>query len=225
MPTEVSKRPKRSSWVLPRPPAPADVKATPPSSARDCGSLTCMGRMQVRTEERIKLVAQNADKDQNLGNNVFWDGWEQNWGIFFAVKRSSPCFTAAGPGQLTINPSVYQRVLEEHEWPSVRRLKLKRIHDNDPKHQSSVRLTCRGLAWSRLYMWKKKQTLKGLVAERIVVNFPQAAMRDWWVARSSVSLQLLQLKGGKTQTHFFCRMPFFRRCGKMFTLNCLLVSL
>lgn len=50
---------------------------------------------------------------------------------------------------------------------------------------------------------KKTKTLKGLVAERIVVNFPQAAMRDWWVARSSVSLQLLQLKGGKTQTHFF----------------------
>uniref|UniRef100_A0A3Q3J790 Tc1-like transposase DDE domain-containing protein n=1 Tax=Monopterus albus TaxID=43700 RepID=A0A3Q3J790_MONAL len=55
------------------------------------------------------------------------------------------CFAAAGPGQLTIiestmNSTVYQKVLEEHVRPSVRKLKLKRNwtmqHDNDPKHTS-----------------------------------------------------------------------------------------
>ncbi|KAI3368362.1 hypothetical protein L3Q82_008070 [Scortum barcoo] len=55
------------------------------------------------------------------------------------------CFAAAGPGQLTItestmNSTVYQRVLEEHVKPSVKKLKLKRNwtlqHDNDPKHTS-----------------------------------------------------------------------------------------
>lgn len=55
------------------------------------------------------------------------------------------CFAAAGPGQLTIiesimNSTVYQRVLEEHVKPSVKKLKLTRNwtlqHDNDPKHTS-----------------------------------------------------------------------------------------
>lgn len=131
---------------------------------------------------------------------------------FFCCEKKLPCFTAAGPGQLTINPSVYQRVLEEHEWPSVRRLKLKRIHDNDPKHHNVLKHTSesskdglkadkcmetpgrvesqpRAQSGWHAVGWleadctceKKKKPLKGLVAERIVVNVPQAAMRDWWV--------------------------------------------
>ncbi len=55
------------------------------------------------------------------------------------------CFAASGPGRLavingTMNSAVYQKILKDNVWPSVRDLKLKRTwvlqQDNDPKHTS-----------------------------------------------------------------------------------------
>ena len=55
------------------------------------------------------------------------------------------CSAAAGPGKLsiikfTMNYLLYQRVVEEHVRPSVRKFKLKQMwtmqHDNDPKQSS-----------------------------------------------------------------------------------------
>uniref|UniRef100_A0A9J8B3Q1 Transposase n=1 Tax=Cyprinus carpio carpio TaxID=630221 RepID=A0A9J8B3Q1_CYPCA len=58
------------------------------------------------------------------------------------------CFAAAGPGQLTViestmNSTVYQGVLEEHNFlPSARTLKMGHgwvfQHDNDPKHTANA---------------------------------------------------------------------------------------
>ncbi len=55
------------------------------------------------------------------------------------------CFAASGPGRLavingTMDSAVYQKILKDNVWPSVRDLKLKRTcvlqQDNDPKHTS-----------------------------------------------------------------------------------------
>ena len=57
------------------------------------------------------------------------------------------CFAALAPGRLavingTMNSAVYQKILEENVWPTVRDLKLKRTwvlqQDNDPKHTSKT---------------------------------------------------------------------------------------
>lgn len=121
---------------------------------------------------RLKFAREHLEKDQNFWNNVLWTDeskvelfghsksrhvWRktktafENKNLIPTVKHGGGnvmvwgCFSAAGPGQLTIiestmNSVLYQRVLEENVRPSVRKLKLKRMwtmqHDNDPKHSS-----------------------------------------------------------------------------------------
>lgn len=121
---------------------------------------------------RLKFAREHLEKDQNFWNNVLWTDeskvelfghsksrhvWRktktafENKNLIPTVKHGGGnvmvwgCFSAAGPGQLTIIEStmnfvLYQRVLEENVRPSVRKLKLKQMwtmqHDNDPKHSS-----------------------------------------------------------------------------------------
>lgn len=90
-----------SSWVLFHPPAPADVKAAPPSSERDCTSLTCMGRMEVCTKERLKSAGQNADKDQNFWTNVFF--------FFGRMRRKLRDSLATTEDMTGVNPTQHSR--------------------------------------------------------------------------------------------------------------------
>ncbi len=80
------------------------------------------------------------------GNTTF-----QKKNIILTVKYGGDsvmvwgCFAASGPGRLTVingtmNSAVYQKILKDNVWPSVRDLKLNRTwvlqQDNDPKHTS-----------------------------------------------------------------------------------------
>ncbi len=87
------------------------------------------------------------------GNTTF-----QKKNIILTVKYGGDsvmvwgCFAASGPGRLavingTMNSAVYQKILKDNVWPSVRDLKLKRTwvlqQDNDPKHTSKSTSECK----------------------------------------------------------------------------------